>query len=499
MADESNVTTQAVKLILYLLYNRERTAGSFMEELPPLDQLSSEQKDQLIIHLFALIKELRQRIAFLERENAELKARLSSNSQNSHKPPSSDGFKKPKHPKPKSERPSGAQKGHIGHALKESDHPDRVIKHPIKQCPHCARSLGEENHLYWKKAQVFDIPELKIEVEEHLIEECFCPNCQKACSADLPLKLRFGVQYGPRIQAFLIYLRNYHYLSSQRVVEFFQDIFQHTLSEGVIYQSQMNGKAHLEPFEKLLKNALKEASLNHADETTLRLERKNHWLHVLSNRWSTYLYIHKKRGCEAIDEMDILPNFRGILVHDHFKPYFKYGYEHSLCNAHHLRELQAVIDSTGHSWADLMQKLLKEIKEAKEANKLLSSTKKAFSEKYNRIIYLGYKEQKERSPPCRPKEICLLDRLKNYKTQTLLFMQKEEVPFDNNQAERDIRMMKLKMKISGCFRSPLAAKSFCLIRSYISTIKKNGMAIFQSLVDLFCPSSPSLFSTIRFY
>ena len=192
--------------------------------------------------------------------------------------------------------------------------------------------------------------------------------------------------------------------------------------------------------------------------------------------------------------------YRGILVHDHWKPYFQYGYEHALCNAHHLRELQAIIDNTGHSWANSMQKLLKKIKEAKEKKKLLAADdKKAFSEEYDKLINLGYLEQKERSPPCRPKEICLLDRLKYYKAQTLLFMQREEVPFDNNQAERDLRMMKLKMKISGCFRCNAAAKAFCLIRSYISTIKKNGMAVFQSLVDVFRPSSPNLFSAIRFY
>jgi transposase len=374
-----------------------------------------------------------------------------------------------------------------------------MIKHPIRKCPYCAISLGEENHLYWKKAHVFDIPGLKIEVEEHLIEECFCPHCQRACSAALPNGVRFGAQYGPRIRALMVYLRDYHYLSSDRVVEFFQDIFLHTLSEGVAYQAEMTCKDRLEPFENLLKEALKRAPLNHADETTLRLNKKNQWLHVLSNQWSTHLDIHRKRGREAMDAIGILPQFRGILVHDHLKAYFQYGNEHALCNAHHLRELQAVIDSTGHSWARLMQKLLKKIKEAKETKKLLTADKKAFSEEYDKLIHLGYHEQKEYSPPCHPKEICLLDRLKHYKTQTLLFMQKEEVSFDNNQAERDLRMMKLKMKISGCFRCIAAAKAFCLIRSYISTIKKNGMAVFQSLVDTFRPLPPDLFSAIRFY
>jgi transposase len=477
-----------------------------INQLPPLNLLSSEQKDQLIIDLFALVQAQQKKIQQLEIDNANLKIkiadlerRLNQNSRNSHQPPSKDNFKKSNHVKPKSDRPSGAQKGHVGHTLKESDHPDRIIKHPIKRCPRCRLTLEEKDHLYWKKAQVFDIPDLKIEVEEHLIEECFCPHCQKTCSADLPTGMQFGTQYGPRIQALETYLRDYHYLPSDRVAEFFQDIFLHTLSEGVIYNSEMNCSDRLEPFENQLKDALKEAPLNHADETTLRLNKKNHWLHVLSNSWSTHFDIHKKRGWEAMDEIDILPHFRGILVHDHLKSYFKYGHEHALCNAHHLRELQAVTDYTGHTWSALMQNLLKEMKEAKEAKQLFPSTKEAFLEKYDRIINLGYKEHKDNPRPCRPKEICLLDRLKSYKTQTLLFLQEEEVPFDNNQAERDIRMMKLKMKISGCFRSGLAAKAFCRIRSYISTIKKNGMAVFQSLVDVFCPSSPDPFSAIRFY
>jgi transposase len=477
-----------------------------MNQLPPLNLLSSEQKDLLIIDLFALVQAQQKRIQELERDNAYLKTkiadlerRLNQNSHNSHQPPSKDNFKKSKNIKPKSERPSGAQKGHIGHALKESDHPDQIIKHPIYRCPHCCLILEEKDHLYWKKAQVFDIPELKIKVEEHLIEECFCPHCQKACSAALPQGIQFGTQYGPRIQALMIYLRDYQYLSSDRLTEFFEDIFLHSLSEGAAYHAELSCEEHLQPFDELLKDALKESPLNHADETTTRLNKKNHWLHVLSTSWSTYFSIHEKRGREAMEEMNILPHFRGTLVHDHFKSYFNYGYEHSLCNAHHLRELQAIIDNTGHTWAGSMQHLLKEIKEAKEAKRLLPTDKKSFSEEYDRLINLGYKEQRERSLPCRPKEICLLDRLKHYKTQTLLFMQKEEVPFDNNQAERDIRMMKLKTKISGCFRSRLAAKAFCCIRSYISTIKKNGMAVFQSLVDVFSPSSSNLFSAIRFY
>lgn len=466
----------------------------FMEELPPLDQLTSHQKDELIIELFSLVKELKNKIIALESEIIELKAKLSSNSQNSHKPSSTDGFKRPQNHRPPSNKKSGGQTGHVGKTLEESPNPDKVVTHFIKRCPHCCYNLEEVNNLSWKKAQIFDIPELNIKVEEHLVEEKCCPNCQKICSSSLPDGIRFGVQYGPRIQALILYLRDYHYLSSDRLVEFFKDIFLHNLSEGLAHNTQIKCLAHLQGFEKQLKSALKHSPLNHADETGLRLFKKTHWLHVLSTNRLTYFYVHKKRGEEAIEEINILPYFRGILVHDHFKSYFKYGYEHALCNAHHLRELQAIIDYTGHTWAISMQHLLRKIKKTKELNELSDKAKQAFSEEYDRLINLGYWEHKEHFLPSRPKEICLLNRLKRYKTQTLLFMYKTEVPFDNNQAERDIRMMKLKMKISGCFRSNLMAKSFCLIRSYISTIKKNGMAVFQSLVDVFHPPSNFLAS-----
>lgn len=478
--------------------------GFYMDQLPPLDELTSEQKDKLIIDLYALVplvKELRFKIIELENEVTELKAKLNQNSRNSHQPPSKDGFKRPKSLRPKSERPSGGQKGHIGRTLQESDRPDRQIKHLIKRCPYCYFNLEGINNLDWKKAQVFDIAELKIEVDEHLIEEKICPHCQNLCKASLPEGLKFGTQYGCRIRALATYLHNYHYVASNRVTEFFQDVFNHTLSEGTIFNAELTCFANLYDFEKLLKNALRNCSLAHADETGLIAEGKCHWLHVLSTHRSSYFYIHRKRGRDAIEEINILPHFKGTLVHDHLKIYFKYGFEHALCNAHHLRELQSVFENTSHEWAFRMQKLLIAIKKDKEACKLSVANIKAYAREYDAIIHLGYKEQKERAPPkvpSHPKEICLLDRLKHYKTQTLLFMHREDVPFDNNQAERDIRMMKLKMKISGCFRSKNWTKVFCLIRSYISTIKKNGMAVFQSLIDVFNQLSPTFLSSLQF-
>jgi transposase len=479
-----------------------------MDYLPPLDQLSVAEKDTLILILWeenqtlkARISQLEAQIIHLQSQVTDLMQKLNRDSRNSHQPPSKDTFKRPKNLRSKSEKPNGGQPGHIGCTLQESDQPDRQIKHVIKRCPYCRSSLEEVNPLYWKKAQVFDIIPLKIEVDEHLIEEKICPHCQKLCRADLPEGLKFGTQYGNRLLALITYLHNYQYITSNRVIEFFQDIFNHTLSEGTIFNAEQICFTHLHSFEKLLKKALIACSLAHVDETGLRAEGKNCYLHVFSTKRSSYFFIHSKRGRQAMEEINILPHFKGTLVHDHYSAYFKYGFDHSLCNAHHLRELQSVLESTGHDWTLKMQQLLKTIKKDKELSQLSFRNVKAYSKEYDAIIRLGYNQQKERSPPpisSRPKEICLLDRLKHYKTQTLLFMHREDVPFDNNQAERDIRMMKLKMKISGCFRSKNWTHVFCQIRSYLSTVKKNGMAIFQSLVDVFNGLSPAFLSSFQF-
>ncbi len=478
-----------------------------MEKLLPLETLTSEQKDQLILKLYGIIQELEKEVSELKKEVNnlkkevnDLKNQLNKNSRNSHQPPSSDGFKRQTNQRPKSGKPTGAQKGHVGRTLTESNNPDRIIEHRLKHCPHCQFNLADEMTLTWKKAQIYDIPELKIEVEEHLIEEKFCPHCHKLCKACLPKGIEFGVHYGKRIKALMVYLRGYHFIASKRCVEFMQDLFNHTISEGSLFNAEKICYKGLEEFEKRLKKSLKKSSLMHADETGLRVAKQGHWLHVLSNRFGSYFFIHKKRGQQAMQEMNILTHFKGTLVHDHFKPYFKYGFAHALCNAHHLRELQSVFEQTGHNWALKMQSLLRTIKKAVEKTSLNLSTVHAFEKEYDHILYLGYFQQKQRAPPVisRPKEICLLDRLRNYKVQTLLFMHQEDVPFDNNQAERDIRMMKVKMKVSGCFRSLHWPKIFCRIRSYIATIKKNGMAVFQSLVDVFNSPTSNFFSSIQF-
>ncbi len=461
-----------------------------IENLPPLNQLSIEQKDALIIELFALVQTLRKEVVELKQEVADLKNKLNQNSQNSHKPPSSDGFKKPQSQREKSNKKSGGQPGHAGRTLKICDKPDQVIQYDIDICPHCLTDIKNTNPLGKKIAQVFDLPELKIEVTEHRVVEKICPNCGICCSSDLPKGVRFGLQYGNKVKSFLVYLHHYHYIASERITEFFEDVFGHSISEGMVFKGEAEVFSGLKDFEEELKEELKRQTMLHADETSLRVEGKNHWLHVLSNAELTHYFVHQKRGRKAMDEMGVLPDFNGILSHDHWKPYFQYGCDHSLCNAHHLRELKAVFEGTCHEWANKMQTLLRDIKCAKEQGKL-QSLLSSFEAKYSELINLGYQQANEvhqRGPPGKkshPKEICLLDRLRNRKNQVLMFMYRENAPFDNNQAERDIRMMKVKMKISGCFRQKIYAQIFCRIRGYISTCKKKGLAILQALAQAF--------------
>ena len=456
-----------------------------LSHISPLHQMTSIQKDELIIKLINRITQLEQKVA-------ELESRLNKNSHNSHKPPSSDGFKKNRSLRTKSNHKSGAQSKHTAHTLDICKNPDFVIEHPINVCPNCQASLEGVASMGFKQAQVFDLPELKINVTEHRLLEKVCFACHAHCTACLPEGINYGVQYGNQIKSLLIYLRDYHFLPSERITEFFKDVFNHPISEGIIFTGEETISNCLVPFEESIKNTLAKEKLLHADETSLRVENKNHWLHVVSTKNITNYFVHVKRGKVAMDEMNILPNFHGILCHDHWKPYFKYKFAHALCNAHHLRELKAVFEGTNHDWATQMSALLKEIKTNKDQKKLNPLNVEEFAIKYDKIIRIGYSQARKLyfapGPPLKksyPKEICLLDRLKNYKAEVLRFMYNADVPFDNNQAERDIRMMKVKIKISGCFRQKNYAQIFCRIRSYISTCKKNGLAILSALRQAF--------------
>jgi len=453
--------------------------------------------------------------AELKKENEELKNQINSlreqlnkDSHNSSKPPSSDGFKKKiKSLRESSGKKPGGQPGHVGHTLEMVENPDHITVYEIDKCEKCGYSLDSEGIFNVESHQVFDIPVLKIEVTEHQAERKRCPKCGAMNKAKFPPQASNIVQYGERINSLISYLSNYQLIPLERVKEFFGDLINHPLSKATVIE--MNRKTHeaLQLFEQTAKDKIINSSVAHADESGFYCENKRQWLHCASTNTITHYQFHPKRGKEAMDEIGILPYFKGVLIHDFWTPYLKYSCAHGLCNAHHLRELVFLIEEKNCSWASDMKKLLLEIKETVDQEKTKPNPNveslevkdiKEFEHRYDEIIEQAIEAEPKPPPPPdhsdlpkkkkrgrqkKSKSLNLLERFKKHKEKVLAFMYNFEVPFDNNQGERDIRMIKLQQKISGTFRTTKGASSFCRIRAYISTARKNGINVFKAIND----------------
>jgi len=441
------------------------------------------------------------RIRALEERVQSLENQLAKNSRNSSKPPSSDGFKKPapKSLRKKGKRKSGGQPGHTGHTLKMADKPDHTEVHRVKECEHCGRSLADQSADSVEKRQVHDLPPLRLIVTEHHAETKTC-SCGHLNKAAFPEGVNAPAQYGEGIKAAAVYLKNYQFLPYDRTCELLNDVFGCPMSEGtlcnIIAQSHTLAAA---PVEKI-KALIEQAAVAHFDETGSRVDGKLWWLHSASTAQATYYDIHRKRGSEAIDHIGILPDFLGRAIHDFWKPYFGYDCLHGLCNAHHLRELIFVHEQHQQDWADRMIDCLLDIKEAVDLAKqntdhLPAKQIQAFEARYQQILDEGYAQnplpplprnaKKKRGRRKKTKARNLLERLDEHRAEALAFMYDFNVPFDNNQAERDLRMMKVQQKISGMFRTEDGAKAFCRIRSYISTARKNAVGAMDALTRLF--------------
>lgn len=444
--------------------------------------------------VISLIETLISRIESLEK-------RLSQDSHNSSKPPSSDGLSKKKRRtrsmRKRSGKKSGGQEGHPGKTLNMSEDPDKKIKLEIKKCQYCSRSLIKIKSKDCDKRQVVEIPPIKVVITEYQAEVKDCPHCGKENTALFPEGITHKVQYGNYLRSLAIYFRNYELLPSERTAEIFEDIFSVPLSEGTLYNTTKRCAEELPGFQKWLKMKLIESEIVHFDETGINIGGGLHWLHSSSTDLLTYYFPHKKRGSEAFDAMGILPYFNGRAIHDHWQSYFKYNCLHGLCNSHHLRELTFVHEVENQKWAKKMIELLCEIKE--EAEKLGEKGKlinellmKRIERKYKRILREGFlanplpeeKKVKKRGRKKKGKILCLLERMRDHQSEILAFMYYIDVPFDNNLAERDIRMVKVQQKISGLFRSQCGAEQFCIIRSFISTVKKQGLNVIVSISEI---------------
>lgn len=457
----------------------------------------------------SLVSELLTRLNKLEEEVNTLRGQLRKNSRNSSKPPSGDGFgKRTRSLRRKSERPSGGQVGHRGQTLEWRSQPDFVEPHDVSHCGGCGASLSGQPVEEVISRQVFDLPPLELMVSEHQALVKRCPVCGQSSQGSFPAEAKTMVQYGPRLKGLMVYLMEGQLLPSARSCEVLSDVLGVDVSEGTLYTAREQCFTALAPIEAAIGDAIKAAPVVHFDETGMRVNQRLWWLHVACTDGLTYYFAHPRRGQVAINEMDILPKFEGKAVHDGWKSYQGYDCEHVLCNAHHLRELQYVIEHYGQPWAFQLSLLLVSIHSWVKALKVEGKTALASEDlavleaRYDAILKQGFDLNpmpetdptvpKKRGRPKRPPPLNLLERLRTHKAAVLGFMYDFNVPFDNNQAERDLRMMKLKQKISGCFRSEDGAKRFCRIRGYLSTLRKQEHNLLEALMRLFVgdPLSP---------
>ena len=466
--------------------------------------LSGETFDSLpesirsyIRYLETIIQQQQASIQQLEARVHELEARLSKDSSNSSKPPGSDGLKKKtKSLRGKSGKKAGAQQGHVGKGLAQVSNPDLIVTHTSTSCHGCGLNLSHVEGVCAEKRQVFDIPQPKIEVTEHQALEKQCPCCRELNRGVFPESIRGPVQYGERVQALTAYFAHQHFIPVDRVCQIFEDVFGFAISPGTCSNVDEKLFRQLESFESNLKTYLLAARVLHFDETGMRCEKKLRWVHVASSQLATLYTIHAKRGQEAMDEAGILPLFQGIGIHDHWFPYFAYEQiTHGLCNAHHLRELTFIHEQEKEEWAKQMKDLLifakNEVEKHLEQGELPQEVLLRIEELYGQIIAEGFEyhsllpllpkgkrgRQKQRDGKN------LLDRLKEKRGCVLRFMYDFSVGFTNNLGEQDIRMVKLKQKISGSFRILRGGQIFCRIRSYISTARKQGWNIWDALVE----------------
>jgi transposase len=422
-----------------------------------------------------------------------LAGRVSLNSNNSSKPPSSDPNRK-KLEKKTSDKKQGGQPGRVGKNLVQTDAPDEIVEIAVDRAILSDAEYQEAGH---EVRQVFDI-----RISRYVIEyraQKLRGLDGKIYTAKFPEGVVSQVQYGNGIKAHSVYMSQFQLIPYDRINDHFAEQIKVPVSVGSIFNFNKEAYERLEDFERLVKQKLSSSALAHADETGINVGGKRIWLHNVSNDLWTHLYPHNNRGNKATDEIGILPEFKGILCHDHWKAYYAYqNCKHSLCNAHHLRELQAAIDIDKCEWAKQMQDLLKEMNiKVDEAGGALDKIRSdEYRIKYRAILTVGDQE----TPPSEPqknksgsdkkrakrsKNRNLLERLRSFEDDVLRFMEDKIVPFTNNQGENDLRMTKVQQKISGCFRSIEGAKIFCRIRSYILTCQKQDVSITDAFKLLF--------------
>jgi transposase len=445
----------------------------------------------------AALGQARAELAEARERIAELEARLKQNPRNSSRPPSSEGLAKPA-PKPrslrkKSGRKPGGQDGHKGTTLAQVARPDREIRHEPGCCGRCGAGLAGRPVTGLERRQVFDLQPVRAEVTEHqLIErECGCWHRTKGAA---PAGAEAPVQYGPRIAAIIIYLYAGQFLSKDRTALALAELFGIPLSSGTVAALTARAAGRLDGFLEHVREGIAASPVAGFDETGFRVEGRLHWVHCARTGKYTLFMVHPRRGKQAIEAMSILPSFAGVAVHDAWAPYDSYtAPDHQLCCAHARRELQAVTDAAPQGqwcWAtqaaesltamqDQVREAISQGRDAVDPAALAAQTRL-----FRSAVLAGAGQTAARCRPLMKKHNALARRLRDRQDDYLRFTMDLRTPPDNNGTERDIRMAKLKQKVSGCLRTMTGARQFCAIRSYLSTAAKHGLSFFDALVML---------------
>lgn len=499
--DEELEDLRAEKNVLYEALRRKD------EELGQMQQANRDLREGLkqaiwaieaqqehIKTLQGLIDSQQERITTLERQQAK-------DSHNSSLPPSSDRFvRAPKSLRQKSGEKAGGQRGHRGHHLRQVDIPDEVLIHTVVCCEQCRHDLGSQPAWMPERRQVIDLPAKRLWVKEHRVEEKQCPVCFHLTRASFPASVRAPAQYGTGIQALATYLVEGQTVPYARASHLLQELLGVQLCAGSIASFVKACHEHLVEVESSLKAALVKTKVIHQDETGLRVGTTGWWVHVCCTERLTHYAAHLCRGRKALNAIGIAPQFRGTSVHDGLRSYQGYGFTHAWCNVHHLRELTFIQEELGQIWAGAMKELLLDMKAEVQRAKALGQNAldllvlAGFLRRYEELLAQGYQAN---PPPSAPQKSepgkrkagrakqnparNLLDRLSQGKWAVLRFLHDFAVPFDNNQAERDLRMIKVQQKVSGGFRSDNGVAMFCRIRSYLSTLRKQGIGLLSAL------------------
>jgi transposase len=460
---------------------------------PTYDELAA-----LVVRLAAENSELRVVIGELRAEVAELKRQLGTNSRKSSKPPSSDGLAKPapKSLRRKSGRKPGGQQGHPGSTLAQVARKDlcEEIRHEPEACGGCGSGLADAPGVGVERRQVFDLPPIKVEVTEHqlIARRCRCGQVSRGVAPD---GVNAPVQYGSRITAIIVYLYRGQFLSKKRTAQALSELFSTPVSEGTVTTATRRASAGLTGFLELVRGKIAAAPVVHFDETGFRVEGKLHWVHSASTGKYSLITVHRRRGVKGMDHAGVLTGFTGVAVHDAWAPYDTCTrVTHALCNSHLLRELHAVVDLApqGATWCwatqvtDALLELKKLVEAAIEADRVQIDAALAAEQAglLRSAALLGVSQNQARSTKIMAKHHALARRILDRQGDYLRFATDFGVPWDNNAAEREIRMVKLRQKVSGCARTLTGARQFTAIRSYLATAAKHGVTFFQALVQL---------------